>query len=129
MIPWMLQAHAVYLYDEKVLITFNYKDGTKTITFDEIAAKDAPEGNGSDLGCFAPPKQEPLTLVRGFFVASSTNPRQSRAVQGSNRAAAHSAVSKAPVGRLKVQRSFVIIKLKEGGHNDFAIFCHSIRYG
>ncbi|MDR3916227.1 MAG: zinc ribbon domain-containing protein, partial [Gemmiger sp.] len=47
--------NAVYLYDEKVLITFNYKDGTKTITFDEIAAKDAPEGNGSDLGCFAPP--------------------------------------------------------------------------
>ena len=49
--------NAVYLYDEKVLITFNYKDGTKTITFDEIAAKDAPEGNGSDLGCFAPPKK------------------------------------------------------------------------
>ena len=47
--------NAVYLYDEKILITFNYKDGTKTITFDEIAAKDAPEGNGSDLGCFAPP--------------------------------------------------------------------------
>ena len=46
--------NAVYLYDEKVLITFNYKDGTKTITFDEIAAKDAPVGNGSDLGCFAP---------------------------------------------------------------------------
>ena len=48
--------NAVYLYDDKVLITFNYKDGTKTIAFDEIAAKDAPEGNGSDLGCFAPPK-------------------------------------------------------------------------
>ena len=48
--------NAVYLYDEKVLIAFNYKDGTKTITFDEIAVKDAPEGNGSDLGCFAPPK-------------------------------------------------------------------------
>ena len=45
----------------------------------------------------APPKQEPLTLVRGFFVASSTNPRQSRTVQDSNRAAAHSAVSKATV--------------------------------
>ena len=56
--------NAVYLYDEKVLITFNYKDGTKTITFDEIAAKDAPEGNGSDLGCFAPPKKhEILRLV------------------------------------------------------------------
>ena len=56
--------NAVYLYDEKVLITFNYKDGTKTITFDEIAAKGAPEGNGSDLGCFAPPKKhEILRLV------------------------------------------------------------------
>ena len=54
--------NAVYLYDEKVLITFNYKDGTKTITFDEIAAKDAPEGNGSDLGCFAPPKK--LNVLR-----------------------------------------------------------------
>ena len=56
--------NAVYLYDEKVLIAFNYKDGTKTITFDEIAAKDAPVGNGSDLGCFAPPKKhEILRLV------------------------------------------------------------------
>ena len=58
--------NAVYLYDEKVLIAFNYKDGTKTITFDEIAAKDAPEGNGSDLGCFAPPRtpvSEPGTGV------------------------------------------------------------------
>ena len=58
--------NAVYLYDEKVLITFNYKDGTKTIAFDEIAAKDAPEGNGSDLGCFAPPRtpvSEPGTGV------------------------------------------------------------------
>ena len=56
--------NAVYLYDEKVLITFNYKDGTKTITFDEIAAKDVSEGNGSDLVNFAPPKKhEILRLV------------------------------------------------------------------
>ena len=58
--------NSVYLYDEKVLIIFNYKDGTKTITFDEITAKDAPEGNGSDLGCFAPPRtpvSEPGTGV------------------------------------------------------------------
>ncbi|MFR1692714.1 MAG: hypothetical protein ACLSVF_05435, partial [Faecalibacterium sp.] len=46
-----------------VLITFNYKDGTKTITFDEIAAKDAPEGNGSDLGCFAPPNKSQTNPV------------------------------------------------------------------
>ena len=58
--------NAVYLYDEKVLITFNYKDGTKTITFDEIAAKDASEGNGSDLGCFAPPRTPVSNGYRSF---------------------------------------------------------------
>ena len=58
--------NAVYLYDEKVLITFNYKDGTKTVTFDEIATKDAPEGNGSDLGCFAPPRTPVSNGYRSF---------------------------------------------------------------
>ena len=61
--------NAVYLYDEKVLITFNYKDGTKTITFDEIAAKDAPEGNGSDLGCFAPPICRIVLYDAAFFMS------------------------------------------------------------
>ena len=60
--------NAVYLYDEKVLITFNYKDGTKTITFDEIAAKDAPEGNGSDLGCFAPSQSTKVSAFVLFFL-------------------------------------------------------------
>ena len=56
--------NAVYLYDEKVLITFNYKDGTKTISFGDVAASDAPAGNGSDLVDFAPPKKhEILRLV------------------------------------------------------------------
>ena len=66
--------NAVYLYDEKVLITFNYKDGTKTITFDEIAAKDAPEGNGSDLGCFAPPKKHEGSGLRASFLLIRTVP-------------------------------------------------------
>ena len=62
--------NAVYLYDEKVLITFNYKDGTKTITFDEIAAKDAPEDNGSDLGCFAPPRKRLCRNTQAFFLCN-----------------------------------------------------------
>ena len=56
-----------------------------------------------------------------FFVVDGTGREQHGTAAGG--------AIKAPVGRLKVQRSFVIIKLKEGGHNDFAIFCHSIRYG
>ena len=43
--------NAIYLYDDKVLITFNYKEGTQTVTFGE-ATKVASEGNGSDLDCF-----------------------------------------------------------------------------
>ena len=49
--------NAIYLYDDKVLITFNYKEGTQTITFEE-AAQAASKGNGSDLDCFTAPDIE-----------------------------------------------------------------------
>ena len=42
--------NAIYLYDDKVLITFNYKEGTQTVIFGE-ATEVASEGNGSDLDC------------------------------------------------------------------------------
>ena len=48
--------NAIYLYDDKVLITFNYKEGTQTVTFGE-AAEAASKGNGSDLDCFTAGKQ------------------------------------------------------------------------
>ena len=47
--------NAIYLYDDKVLITFNYKEGTQTVTFEE-AAQAASKGNGSDLDCFTAPE-------------------------------------------------------------------------
>ena len=46
--------NAIYLYDDKVLITFNYKEGTQTVTFGE-ATEVASEENGSDLDCFTAP--------------------------------------------------------------------------
>ena len=42
--------NSIYLYDDKVLITFNYKEGTQTVTFGE-ASEIASEGNGSNLDC------------------------------------------------------------------------------
>ena len=42
--------NTIYLYDDKVLITFTYKEGTQTVTFGE-ATEVASEGNGSDLDC------------------------------------------------------------------------------
>ena len=46
--------NSIYLYDDKVLITFNYKEGTQTVTFGE-ATEVASEGNGSDLDCIPAP--------------------------------------------------------------------------
>lgn len=48
--------NAIYLYDDKLVLTFNYKDGTKTITWDD--AKEAVETveSGSDLDCLGAPK-------------------------------------------------------------------------
>ena len=46
--------NSIYLYDDKVLIAFNYKEGTQTVTFEE-AAQAASKGNGSDLDCFTAP--------------------------------------------------------------------------
>ena len=90
--------NAVYLYDEKVLITFNYKDGTKTITFDEIAAKDAPEGNGSDLGCFAPPRERLCRNTRTFFFCKFLKFHPQGWMRTASAAALRPGGKKAPVG-------------------------------
>ena len=47
--------NAIYLYDDKVLITFNYKEGTKIISLDDVATLAASGESGSDLGCLPPP--------------------------------------------------------------------------
>ena len=58
--------NSIYLYDDKVLITFNYKEGTQTITFEE-AAEAASKGNGSDLDCIPAPQKRQL-FIAVFFV-------------------------------------------------------------
>ena len=46
--------NAVFLYDDKLVLTFNYKEGTKTITFADL--QDAINNNtGSDLDCCGAP--------------------------------------------------------------------------
>ena len=60
--------NAIYLYDDKVLITFNYKEGTQTVTFGE-ATEVASEGNGSDLDCFtAPESVHEMSMKNRCFV-------------------------------------------------------------
>ena len=80
--------NSVYVFDDRVVLNFNFTDDSKTISREEVLGSSAVDN--------APPKQEPLTLVRGFFVASSTNPRRSRTVQDSNSTATPQAGQQTP---------------------------------
>lgn len=49
--------NAIFLYDDKMLVTFNYKKGTQTITFDDVKNEVLEETSGSDLDCSSAPLQ------------------------------------------------------------------------
>ena len=60
--------NAIYLYDDKLVLTFNYKDGTRTITLDDV--KEAVKNNtGSDLDCLGAPKPPQVYLQWLLFVS------------------------------------------------------------
>lgn len=46
----------VYLYDDKLVITFNHKEGAETITLEDVETALADADRGSDLVSFAVPK-------------------------------------------------------------------------
>ena len=45
--------NAIFLYDDRMLITFNYKDGTQTVRFEDTLTADGVEGKSSDLSSSA----------------------------------------------------------------------------
>lgn len=49
--------NAIFLYDDKMVITFNYKEGATTITFDDLKTALADQKTGSDLDCSTAPKE------------------------------------------------------------------------
>ena len=61
--------NAVYVYDDKIILTFNYKDGTEAITLDDI--------KGSDLEAACPPKAQAFLAWVFFFLifGQQTTPR------------------------------------------------------
>ena len=63
--------NAIFLYDDKMVITFNYKDGTDTITFDDLKAALDKEKTGSDLDCLTAPSENPESplsaRLSGFY--------------------------------------------------------------
>ena len=63
--------NAIFLYDDKVVLTFNYKEGTKTITFDDLKTALAEEKISSDLDCQAAPNKKPPKSGGFLFGAAS----------------------------------------------------------
>ncbi len=51
--------NAIFLYDDRMLITFNYKDGSQTVRFEDTLAADELAGNSSDLSSSARPQEKP----------------------------------------------------------------------
>ena len=51
--------NAIFLYDDKMVITFNYKEGTTTITFDDLKTALTDQKIGSDLDCLGSPEIKP----------------------------------------------------------------------
>ena len=67
--------NAIYLYDDKLVLTFNYKDGTRTITLDDV--KEAVKNNtGSDLDCLGAPKYRLPLTGRPIFLCSRDGTRK-----------------------------------------------------
>ena len=62
--------NAIFLYDDKMVITFNYKEGTKPITFAELQEAISNK-NDSDLDCLAAPcpKTRITSKVFGLFLS------------------------------------------------------------
>lgn len=47
--------NVIFLYDDKMVITFNYKEGATTITYDDLKTALADQKTGSDLDCSTAP--------------------------------------------------------------------------
>ena len=67
--------NAIFLYDDRMLITFNYKDGTQTVRFEDTLTADSAEEKSSDLFSSAGPKIQRFHVRNRwiFFVCGLTS--------------------------------------------------------
>ena len=72
--------NAVYVYDDKIVLVFNYKNGTKTVKLNEL--------RGSDLNMACPPTKPPIfggfLLVETVCQKTTSRPTQARAWMAEN---------------------------------------------
>ena len=51
--------NAVFLYDDKLVLTYNFREETETITFDDLKNKLREGFSGSDMSSVAAPRKKP----------------------------------------------------------------------
>ena len=77
--------NAIFLYDDKLVITFNYKDGTDTITFDDLKTALADLKTGSDLDCSTAPRRSKLCIACSDFFKVRARSRRCSSFPNRNR--------------------------------------------
>ena len=61
--------NAIFLYDDRMLLTFNYKDGTQTVRFEDTLTADGVEGKVRICPVLLDQKSNDFTLeIVGFFL-------------------------------------------------------------
>ena len=85
--------NAIFLYDDKMVITFNYKEGATTITFDDLKTALADQKTGSDLDCSTAP-QNTSQEVAGYFLLLFSGKQELGTPSGARRARVFQVVKK-----------------------------------
>ena len=60
--------NAVYVFDDKLVLTYNYQHGTQTISLDEIASALSSDFDGDTPPDTKNPNLFPVGSVFGFFI-------------------------------------------------------------
>ena len=72
--------NAIFLYDDKMVITFNYKEGTTTITFDDLKTALADQKTGSDLDCSTAPRRSKVRFAPTSFMPTAKKTSSARSL-------------------------------------------------
>ena len=87
--------NAIYVYDDRITFTYNYKDGTETITLSELES-----AKSSDIKCVGAPKNGTVTRLSRFFASLSCSNscilRSSRAKAGTRNDLSYAALFMLP---------------------------------
>ena len=102
--------NAIYLYDDKVLITFNYKEGTETVAFGEAVKAE----KSSDMSARGAPRKTSTHCVLVFLFRCGRGLEQHGPTAGG--------ATKAPVGLLLVRGSQPV-GMSTGRQTVHCLFC------